>query len=155
MLNYLDTDCVHVSAESDDRGLAGTNDSDDSRLREREVVSYAETVELFPDERARVVLLERSLRILMESPPHRHQPIGFSECRTQKSLRVRRPVGREVGIRRGEEEERRNTDGHRHREEKIGAATAIGHERENEGESALSADSQADHSHIFSSTIKI
>lgn len=65
---FLQRQGVHVSPESDDGPRPGPDDGDEAGAGEGVGVGDAEPVELGPDERAGVVLLEPELRVLVDSP---------------------------------------------------------------------------------------
>lgn len=71
---FLQRQGVHVGPESDDGPRPGPDDGDDAGAGEGVGVGDAEPVELGPDERAGVVLLEPELRVLVDSPPDGREP---------------------------------------------------------------------------------
>jgi hypothetical protein len=73
-VSYLQRERVHVGAQRDERRRPGADGRDDARPGDRVPVRDAHRVELPPDQRARLVLLERQLGPLVDGPPHAGHP---------------------------------------------------------------------------------
>jgi hypothetical protein len=72
--SYLQRERVHVGAQRDERRTPGADGRDDARPGDRVPVRDAHGVELPPDQRARLVLLERQLGPLVDGPPDAGHP---------------------------------------------------------------------------------